>query len=78
MTPVNFACHLGEGGIDLGVTVDEGVPPGYDGVIQRVPNDPPGALRYQIEWTSGGGVCCFNSVAEAKAAYQYANFFVIE
>ena len=78
VTSVNFAFHLGESGIDLGVTVDEGVPAGFDGVIERVPNDFPGAIRYQIEWTSGGGACCFNSVAEAKASYQYANFYVIE
>jgi len=73
-TPVSFAFHLGESGIDLGVTVDEGVPPGYDGVIEHLPGEP----RYSIEWSSGGGVCCFNSVAEAKASYPSANLFVVE
>lgn len=79
VTPVNFAFHLGESGLDIGVTVDEGVPPGYDGAIRRVLTDPPQEpIRYQIDWSGGGGACCFNSVAEAKAAYQYANLYVAE
>jgi len=78
VSSVNFAFHLGESGIDLGVTVDEGVPTGYDGIIRRVPNDPPGIIRYQVEWSSGGGACCFDSVDEAKAAYPYWNVLIVE
>ena len=71
-TPVNFAFHLGESGIDIGVTVDEGVPPGYDGTIKRVNGS------YEVEWAGGGGSCCFSSVAEARSNYSWANLLFIE
>jgi|GEM_PF-2928836 len=72
-TPVNFAFHLGESGIDIGVTVDEGVPPGYDGIIKLAPNG-----SYEVIWSSGGGVCCFSSVADARASYAWANLLLVE
>jgi len=72
VTPISYAFHLGESGIDIGISVDEGaVPPGYDGAIQ-----PLGDGRYSVTFASGGGACCFDSVAEAQAAYPQFNLFV--
>jgi hypothetical protein len=69
-TPVNFAFRLGESGIDIGVTVDEGIPDGYDGRVVPSPSDP---NSYQIEWRWGGSVCCFASFAQAQADYGNAH-----
>jgi hypothetical protein len=63
-TPVNFAFRLGESGIDIGVTVDEGIPAGYDGRVV-----PAAQNGYQIEWTWGGSSCCFSSFEEAQSLY---------
>lgn len=71
-TPVNYAFHLGESGIDIGVTVDEGIPPGYD--ARLVPTQP-GSSEYSLEWRGGGSVCCFASLAEAQASYGNANIY---
>jgi hypothetical protein len=63
-TPVSFAFHLGEAGIDLGVTVDEGIPPGYDGRLVAVSPGP-----YQVEWNNGGTYCCVTDLAQAQALF---------
>lgn len=73
VTPVNFAFHLGESGIDIGVTVDEGLPAGYDGIIRRMSDG-----RYSIDFGNNSGACCFVSVAQAKESYPDKNFLVIE
>jgi len=71
-TPVNYGFHLGESGIDIGVTVDEGIPPGYD--ARLVPSQP-GSSQYVLEWRGGGSVCCFASLADAQANYGNANIY---
>jgi hypothetical protein len=64
---VSEAFHLGESGIDIGISVDEGVPYGYDGVITSTADG-----RYQIEFANGGGTYRFSSIADAQASYpQY-------
>lgn len=70
-TPVNYAFHLGESGIDIGLTVDEGIPDGYDGRL--MPASDPG--YYYIELRNGGGYCCVQSLAEAEAAYPGLRLF---
>lgn len=70
--PVNYAFHLGESGIDIGVTVDEGIPPGYD--ARLVPTQP-GSSEYSLEWRGGGSTCCFSSLADAQASYGNANIY---
>jgi hypothetical protein len=72
-SPVSYAFHLGESGIDVGVTVDEGIPPGYDARLVRTG---PGASQYVLEWRGGGSICCFSSLAEAQASYSYANIYL--
>ena len=69
--PVNYGFHLGESGIDIGVSVDEGIPAGYD--ARLVSN---GNGQYYLEWRGGGSVCCFASVAEVQAAYGNANIYL--
>ncbi|HVY27208.1 MAG TPA: hypothetical protein VHB79_11690 [Polyangiaceae bacterium] len=69
---VNYAFHLGESGIDIGVTVDEGIPDGYD--ARLVPSSP-GSSQYSLEWRGGGGDCCFTSLADAQARYPYAHIY---
>lgn len=71
--PVLYAFHLGESGIDIGIDVEEGVPPGYDGLIAPV-----GDGRFTVTFASGGGACCFNSVTEAQDAYPALTLFVSE
>ena len=68
-TPVTYAFHLGESGIDIGVSVDEGIPEGYDGRV--MPASDPG--YFYIELRNGGGYCCVQSLAEAQAAYPGLN-----
>ncbi|MEY4546775.1 MAG: hypothetical protein RL685_2970 [Pseudomonadota bacterium] len=70
-TPLNFAFHLGESGIDIGIDIEEGVPPGFDGMIS-----PLGDGRFIITFASGGGACCFDSVSEAQQAYPGMTLFV--
>lgn len=72
-TPVNYSFHLGVSGIDIGVTVDEGIPPGYD--ARLVPTGP-GSSQYTLEWRGGGSVCCFTSLADAQANYSNANIYL--
>jgi hypothetical protein len=65
--PVTFAFHLGESGIDIGVTVDEGIAEGYDARLV------PAESGYYIEFRSGGSFCCVQSLAEARAVYPNLN-----
>lgn len=71
-TPVNYAFHLGESGIDIGVTVDDGIPAGYD--ARLVPTQP-GSSEYMLEWRGGGSACCFTNLADAQANYGNANIY---
>jgi len=71
VTPLLYAFHLGESGIDIGIDVDEGVPPGFDGIIE-----PLGGGQFSVTLASGGGACCFTSVSEAQANYPDLTLFV--
>lgn len=71
-SPVNYAFHLGEAGIDIGVTVDEGVPEGYDASL--IPAAP-GSSQYMLEWRGGGTTCCYSSLADAQANFGYARIY---
>jgi hypothetical protein len=73
-SPVTFAFHLGQSGIDLGVTVDEGILPGYDGRVLHFSS----GGSYSVELRGGSGSCCYNSFAEAQAAYPYSNLYLVE
>jgi hypothetical protein len=68
-----FSFHLGQSAINIGLDVDEGVPPGFDGMIS-----PLGDGRYIITFASGGGACCWDSVDEARQAYPDMTLFVSE
>jgi hypothetical protein len=68
-----FSFHLGQASINIGIDVDEGVPPGYDAMISPV-----GDGRYMITFAGGGGACCWDSVEEALLAYPDMNMFVSE
>lgn len=70
-TPVTYAFHLGESSIDIGVTVEEGVPPGYDARLYPSSS----GSGYSLEFQDGGGICCFASLAAAQAAFPNANIF---
>jgi len=69
--PITYAFHLGESGIDIGVSVDEGVPPGYDAAF--VSTSTPG--QYALEWPDGGQYCCFATLAEAQASFPSARIY---
>jgi hypothetical protein len=69
--PVTYAFHLGESGIDIGIEVEEGVPPGFDGLIRSQ-----GAGSFIVLFANGGGSCCFSSVSEAQQAYPTLNLYV--
>jgi len=71
--PVVYAFHLGESGIDLGIDVEEGVPPGFDGVIEPISGG-----FFSVTLLSGAGACCFGSVSEAQQAFPELNLFVSE
>jgi hypothetical protein len=73
VAPVLFAFHLGESGIDIGISVEEGVPPGYDGMI-----NPVGDGRFSITFVGSGGACCFDSVSDARLAYPDLNLYSSE
>jgi len=70
---VNYAFHLGESGIDIGLTVDEGIPPGYDARLVRTQPEP---SPYTLEWRGGGSICCFANLADAQANYGNANIYL--
>jgi hypothetical protein len=70
-TPVVYAFHLGASGIDISIEVEEGVPPGFDGIIR-----PLGGNGFSIEFAGGGGTCCFDSVSDAQQAFPELNLFV--
>jgi hypothetical protein len=70
-TPVTYAFHLGESGIDIGVSVDEGIPEGYDGRL--LPSGDSG--YFYIELRNGSGYCCVQSLAEAQGVYPGLNLF---
>jgi hypothetical protein len=72
-TPLTYAFHLGESGIDIGIEVEEGVPPGYDGLISPLEDG-----RFEISFAGGGGACCFDSVSEARDAYPSLFLFFSE
>jgi hypothetical protein len=71
LAPVTFAFHLGVTSIDIGIAVEEGVPPGFDGMITQQ-----GAGSFMVTFAGGGGSCCFASVSEAQAAYPQLELFV--
>ncbi len=71
VTNVNFGFHLGASALDIGVSVDEGLPAGYDGQIVQLPDG-----RYMINWANGGGVCCFSSVDEIVQGYPQYHFLL--
>lgn len=73
VAPVLFAFHLGESGIDIGISVEEGVPPGYDGMIEPV-----GDGRFSITFVGAGGACCFDSVSDARLAYPDLSLYSSE
>ena len=70
---LTYAFHLGESAIDIGIDVAEGVPPGYDGIIE-----PTGDGRYMITFPGNNGACCFANVSEAQQSYPGLSFFIIE
>ncbi|MGC4086794.1 MAG: hypothetical protein QM756_02635 [Polyangiaceae bacterium] len=71
VTELSYAFHLGASGLDIGISVDEGVPAGYDALIEQLPDG-----SYSITFASGGGACCFSSVEQARQAYPQLNMFV--
>ena len=68
---ITFAFPLGVSGIDIGIRVEEGVPPGFDGVITSQ-----GANSFLVTFAGGGSACCFNSVSDAQQSYPELNLFV--
>jgi hypothetical protein len=62
--PVIYDFHLGASSLDLGITVDEGVLPGYDGKIY-----PTLYGEYSVTWQNGGGDCCYLTVSAVLAAF---------
>jgi hypothetical protein len=70
-TPVNFAFHLGESGIDIGISVEEGIPEGYDARLVAIDSG-----RYSIEFRSGGGACCVSGLTEAQSWYPGLRIYV--
>jgi len=71
ITPITYAFHLGEAGIDIGVTVDEGDLQAYDAWL--VPTSEPS--RYKLKWRNGDETCCYASAAEAQAVYPAAKIY---
>lgn len=81
-TDVTFSFAVGKSQLSLGIAVSEGsappppgfVPEGYDGVVRPIPNDG----RWELIWATGGGACCFDSVADAEASYPGYALYVRE
>jgi hypothetical protein len=62
-TPATFAFHLGVSGVDVGITVNEGIPPGYAKIHTNGPN------WYGVEFDNDWWICCFTSIQEIKDQY---------
>jgi len=63
-TPVIYDFHLGASSLNLGISVDEGVLPGYDGKIY-----PTLYGQYSVTWQNGSGDCCYPTVSALLAAF---------
>lgn len=62
--PVIYDFHLGASSLDLGITVDEGILPGYDGKIY-----PTLYGEFYVNWPNGSANCCYPTVAALLAAF---------
>jgi hypothetical protein len=63
-TPVLYDFQLGVSALDIGISVNEGIQPGYDGKIFSTLYG-----QYYIAWQGGGSDCCYETVSAALAAF---------
>jgi hypothetical protein len=63
-TPLVYAFRLGQSGLDIGIEVDELVPPGVDGIIV-----PESDGLFSVTLATDSVICCFQSETEAREAF---------